>query len=154
MKAIKVTHLTFDMRIGGTEQVIKNLVENSDPQQVEMSVLCIESPIGPFGDVLMKKGVSVTAFARAQGFDRSLIKKIRHYIQHNNIDVLHCHQYTPWVYGVLAAVATKTKVVFTEHGRFYPDSSSWKRKLINPILHRFTNATTAISKATKEALVV
>jgi glycosyltransferase involved in cell wall biosynthesis len=48
---------------------------------------------------------------------------------------------------------TRTKVIFTEHGRFYPDSSTWKRKLINPILNLFTNQVTAISKATKQALI-
>jgi glycosyltransferase involved in cell wall biosynthesis len=44
-------------------------------------------------------------------------------------------------------------VIFTEHGRFYPDSSSWKRKIVNPVLAFFTDSITAISKATKQALV-
>ena len=87
------------------------------------------------------------------GFDTSLIAAIRRHIKTNNIDIIHCHQYTPWVYGVLAAFGTKTKVVFTEHGRFYPDTSSRKRKLLNPLLHKLTTATTAISSATKQALV-
>jgi len=154
MAKIKVTHLTFDMRIGGTEQVIKNLVENTDPQQVEASILCIESPLGPFADDLLNNGVEITAFSRSPGFDHSLIKQIRNYIKRNKIDILHCHQYTPWVYGALAAIATKTQVVFTEHGRFYPDSTTWKRKLINPLLHKITAATTAISNATKDALTI
>ncbi|MFC1747520.1 glycosyltransferase [Pseudomonadota bacterium] len=152
MAALKVTHLTFDMRIGGTEQVIKNLVENSDTDKVDASILCIESPLGPFADDLLAKNISVEAFSRSPGFDRSLITQIRNYLKQHKIDVLHCHQYTPWIYGVLAALPTKTKVVFTEHGRFHPDSSTWKRKLINPLLHLITAGTTAISKATKEAL--
>ena len=40
MIKIKVLHVTYDMRIGGTEMVIKNLIENSDPEQFEMSILC------------------------------------------------------------------------------------------------------------------
>jgi glycosyltransferase involved in cell wall biosynthesis len=149
-----VMHITYDMRIGGTEMVIKNIIEGSDNSLFEMSIFCIESPLGPFADDLLTKGVSITCHARKPGFDLSLIKAIKQHIKLNNIDVLHCHQYTPYVYGVLAAIGTKTKVIFTEHGRFYPDSSSWKRKLINPLLNRFTAATTAISAATKEALVV
>ncbi|MCF6324173.1 MAG: glycosyltransferase [Gammaproteobacteria bacterium] len=152
MGKIKVAHLTFDMRIGGTEQVIKSLIENADPHQLDMSILCIETPLGPFADDLISSGTSITSFTRSPGFDRNLIKKIRSHIKEHNITVLHCHQYTPWVYGVLAAFATATKVVFTEHGRFYPDSSNWKRKLINPLLHKITAATTAISSATKDAL--
>jgi len=149
---IKVMHLTFDMRIGGTEQVIKSLVENSDTQRIEMSILCIDSPLGPFADELLTKGINIKVLSRSPGFDRKLIKQIRIHIKQHRITILHCHQYTPWVYGVLAAFGTNTKVIFTEHGRFYPDSSSWKRKLINPWLHRITAATTAISQATKNAL--
>ena len=153
MKKIKVAHLTFDMRIGGTEQVIKNLIENSDSQQLDMSIICIESPLGPFADDLLANGTRITAFSRSPGFDRNLIRQIRNHIKQHHIDILHCHQYTPWVYGSLAAFLTRTKAIFTEHGRFYPDSSSWKRKLVNPLLHRITAATTAISHATKDALV-
>ncbi len=153
MAKIRILHLTFDMRIGGTEQVIKNLIENADTEHFDNSILCIESPLGPFADDLLAKGITIIALSRTPGFDYQLIKQIRCYIKQHNIDVLHCHQYTPWVYGVLAAFVAKTKVIFTEHGRFYPDSSSWKRKLINPWLHQITSATTAISAATKQALV-
>jgi glycosyltransferase involved in cell wall biosynthesis len=146
-------HLTYDMRIGGTEMVIKNIIQGADADQFDMSIFCIEQPIGPWGIDLQNAGLKVTAVERKPGFDTSLIFAIRTHLKHNKIDVIHCHQYSPWVYGVLAALGTKTKVIFTEHGRFYPDSSSWKRKLINPWLCRVTDHITAISKATKQALV-
>ena len=149
----KVLHVTFDMRIGGTEQVIKNLIEGTDKDQYEPSILCLEEPIGPFGEALIKKGVKIHTIPRQDGFDPGLILKIRQYIKKNNINILHCHQYTPWVYGVLAAFMTRTRVIFTEHGRFYPDSTSWKRALINPLLVMMTDKITTISKATKKALV-
>ncbi|MGS2721739.1 glycosyltransferase [Paraglaciecola aestuariivivens] len=150
---LKITHITFDMRIGGTEMVIKNLIEGSDSNLFEMSIFCIEEPLGPWGIDLQKSGIPITSKARKSGFDTSLISAIRQHIKTNNIDIIHCHQYTPWVYGVLAALGTKTKVIFTEHGRFYPDTSSWKRKLINPWLAKITDGITAISQATKQALI-
>lgn len=149
----KIMHITYDMRIGGTEMVIKNLIDGADKSQFDMSVLCIEAPLGPFAEDLIKDGIQFHELNRQPGFDKSLIKNIRKIIKQNNIDIIHCHQYTPWVYGVIAAMFTRTKVIFTEHGRFYPDSSTWKRKLINPVLNCFTNQVTAISKATKQALV-
>jgi glycosyltransferase involved in cell wall biosynthesis len=149
----KVMHLTYDMRIGGTEMVIKNLIEGSDPALFEMSIFCIEEPLGPWGKDLAQAGIQITSKTRQPGFDTSLIFAIRKHLKSNDINVLHCHQYTPWVYGVLAALGTKTRVIFTEHGRFYPDSSSWKRKLINPWLCRITKHITAISQATKNSLV-
>jgi glycosyltransferase involved in cell wall biosynthesis len=146
-------HLTYDMRIGGTEMVIKSLIEGSDPQQFEMSIFCIEAPIGPWGIELQNSGIKISTVERKPSFDMSLLFALRNHIKENKIDVIHCHQYTPWVYGVLAAFGTKTRVVFTEHGRFYPDSSSWKRKLINPWLCKITDHIISISKATKQALV-
>ncbi len=175
MSQTHIMHITYDMRIGGTEMVIKNIIdglansnENSEDlteqgvdrtsvrqkdEQFKMSVLCIESPLGPFADELQKDGIEFFQFNRQPGFDRQLIRQIHQTIEANNVDIIHCHQYTPWVYGVIAAAFTKTKVIFTEHGRFYPDSSSWKRKLINPLLNLFTDQVTAISKATKQALI-
>lgn len=150
---INLLHVTFDMHIGGTEQVIKNLVEATDKTKFNTSILCIESPIGPFGEILSKKGYQIDSVSRKKGFDIKLVFEIRKYVIRHKIDVLHCHQYTPWVYGVLASILTGTKVIFTEHGRFYPDRSSWKRKYINPLLVKLTDHITAISKATKQALV-
>jgi glycosyltransferase involved in cell wall biosynthesis len=150
---ISVMHITYDMRIGGTEMVIKNLIEGSDSELFDMSIYCIETPIGPWGIEMQNAGLAITATARKPGFDIALIFAIRKHIKTHNIGLLHCHQYTPWVYGVMAAFGTKTKVIFTEHGRFYPDSSTWKRKLINPWLGRITTYITAISQATKQALV-
>lgn len=146
-------HITYDMRIGGTEMVIKNIIDGCDSQLFEMSVCCIESPLGPFAQDLIKDGIQFHKLNRQPGFDRALIKNIRNILKKNHIDIIHCHQYTPWVYGVIAAAFTKTEVIFTEHGRFYPDSSTWKRKLINPILNLLTDQVTAISKATKQALL-
>lgn len=153
MSKIKVLHITYDMRIGGTEQVIKNLVQGSDSAIFDMSILCIESPLGPFADDLLTQGISINALSRQPGFDIKLISQIRRHIKHHQIDILHCHQYTPYIYGLFGSLFTSAKVIFTEHGRFYPDSSSWKRKLLNPVLHKLTTATTAISSATKQALV-
>ncbi len=141
------------MRIGGTEMVIKSLVEGTDKNLFESEILCIEPKLGPFGEQMVAQGIKVTNLHWVGGFDKKLILRIRKYIKINRIDILHCHQYSPWVYGVLAALFTKTKVIFTEHGRFYPDSSSWKRRLVNPQLNKATAHVTAISEATKQALV-
>ncbi len=146
-------HVTYDMRIGGTEQVIKNLIGGNQNDSINMSILCLESPVGPFGQQLQQQGIEIVQLQRQDGFDIHLIKAIRQVIKQHQIDVLHCHQYTPWVYGLFAALGTSTKVIFTEHGRFYPDFSSWKRRLINPWLAKLTHRISAISAATRTALI-
>lgn len=141
------------MRIGGAEQVIYNLVENTDKSMYDLSIICLDSALGPFGRQLQERGCQITSFNRKPGFDVSLIRDIRRHIKDHDIDVLHCHQYTPYVYGLLGSLGTKTKVIFTEHGRFYPDERRVKRVLINPLLNNLTAHVTAISSATLDALV-
>jgi len=149
----RIAHITFNMEIGGAEQVIYNLIEHTDPSKYEVSILCLEQPVGAFGKQLQKKGYEVTAFSRSPGVDFFLIKNIRDHIRLRNIDVLHCHQYTPYFYGIMGAAFTRCRVIFTEHGRFYPDIRKVKRVLINPILALFTDGITAISAATRDALI-
>lgn len=149
----RVAHITFDMRIGGAERVILNLVENTDRSKYEVSVLCLNAPLGPFGIRLREKGFSVVELNRRPGFDISLIRQVRRYLRDERIDVVHCHQYTPYVYGVLGAAFTGCRVIFTEHGRFYPDRRKLKRVVLNPVLQILTDAVTAISLATREALI-
>ncbi len=151
--ALRVMHLTHDMGIGGTEQVIKQLISGLDADVVECCVLCLDGQIGPLGVQLQGQGITVDRLHRQPGFDTALIGAIRTLLRKREIDILHCHQYTPYSYGVLAALLTGVRVIYTEHGRFHPDRHSWKRRLVNPLLNVATEAITAISEATRQALI-
>ncbi len=151
-KKRRILHLTYDMGVGGTEQVITQLVRNLDSGVYENRIACTDGQVGLLGEALQQQGYEFEIFSRQPGFDRELIKSIRAVLNRDQIDIIHCHQYTPFVYGVLAALFTRTKVVFTEHGRFHPDSYTWKRRLINPVLGWCTDSIVAISKATADAL--
>jgi glycosyltransferase involved in cell wall biosynthesis len=141
------------MTIGGAQQVIRQLVENMDESEIQSEVVCIDNRLGELGEILQKQGVKVHLLNRQPGFDFSLVKQLYTLIKTNHYDVIHCHQYSPYVYGLLASILTSAKVIFTEHGRFYPDYGTWKRKLLNPLFSLFTAKITAISYATKDALV-
>ncbi len=153
MQKLKILHITHDMNIGGAEKVIWSLIKNTNTTRFIPLLLCIDAPIGPWGLQLKEEGFGVFGLTRKPGLNFFLAQKIRELIKQQNIDIIHCHQYTPYFYGLLGAVGTCTKVIFTEHGRFYPDIPSWKRKLVNPILQYFTSAIVSISEATKQALV-
>lgn len=150
---IHILHITYDMNIGGTEQVIRNLVEGLDKTRFKSSIACIDGVIGPWGQELETKGFKHFCFKRQPGFDFQVIKALRKLLKTEKIDIVHCHQYTPYTYGWFASLFTGIPVIFTEHGRFYPDFSSSKRRFINPILQMRTALITAISQATKDALV-
>jgi glycosyltransferase involved in cell wall biosynthesis len=152
---IRVLHITFDMGIGGTEQVIRNLVTGDKWPEcgVQHHLCCIESPLGTWGCELQRSGVPVDVFQRKPKLDWSLVCQIHRIIQRRRIHIVHAHQYTPFTYGFLASRLTPAKVIFTEHGRFYPDSSTLKRRTVNRLMFPFVNKITAISEATKQALV-
>jgi glycosyltransferase involved in cell wall biosynthesis len=58
---------------------------------------------------------------------------------------MHCHQYTPFVYGSLAKLLRPgTRLVFTEHGRLTDAPISWKRRLVNPFLGRIPERSFAV----------
>ncbi|XKH00686.1 glycosyltransferase [Marinobacter nauticus] len=149
---VRVLHVTFNMGIGGTEQVIRQLITGLDPEKVTSEILCIDGQVGAIGEQLRESGIPIVAVQRRPGFDRSLIRIIRTRLRKGNFDVVHCHQYTPWVYGWFAALGLPVGVVFTEHGRFYPDRYRYKAALVNQAMARTTRAMVAISEATRQAL--
>lgn len=151
-KSYRVLHVTFNMGIGGTEQVIRQLVTHLPQNEFVSEVLCIDGTIGEIGRQLQKNGVEVQAFRRKKGIDLKLAIRLRRMIRDQKIDILHCHQYTPWFYGWLATRGTRARLVFTEHGRFYPDQYRYKAIFANPVMALFTDTVVAISAATRRAL--
>jgi glycosyltransferase involved in cell wall biosynthesis len=141
------------MSIGGTQQVIRQLLENNCNTGVNSEIVCLDNQIGDLGQLLLEKGYKIHLLNRREGIDIYLLLKLRKLIILGNFNIVHCHQYTPYTYGLLASLFTKAKVIFTEHGRFYPDFGTWKRKLLNPLFSFFTFRITSISNATKKALV-
>lgn len=146
---MKIAHLTYDMRIGGAEFVIKTLL--NDPKKD--LIICLQPNLGPVGTELKSLGYTILNLQWNDGFSIKTILALRQLIKQYKIDILHCHQYTPWCYGALSTAITSTKVVFTEHGRFYPDVKHPKRRFVNPILIALTDTITTITSATKQALV-
>lgn len=141
------------MEIGGTEQVIMQLVRGLDREQFTNVITCIDGAVGEMGKILEQENFLIHSFSRTDGFDRELIRQLRNFLITEQADIVHCHQYTPYCYGALAAIGLPTKVIFTEHGRFYPDVFSWKRRLVNQFLAKTTDAIVSISEATRQALI-
>jgi glycosyltransferase involved in cell wall biosynthesis len=68
--------------------------------------------------------------------------------------VIHCHQYTPFFYGAWAAAGTGIgQVVFTEHGRHFPDRVGWRRRGFNRFFARLARRITAVCDFTRRRLV-
>ena len=73
----RILHITFNMGIGGTEQVIRQLVSTLADADYENRILCIDGKVGEIGQQLVKGGTKVTALQRNPGFDLDLVRGIR-----------------------------------------------------------------------------
>lgn len=148
-----VGHVTLNMDVGGAEAVLVRLVRSLRDRDIGSCVYCVDGHVGAFGRQLQEEGVPIVTIGRRPGFDPSTVRGLRHRFREYSIDLVHCHQYTPWVYGTLAAIGTGSPVVFTEHGRLHPDRTRLRRRLANQLLRLRTASVTAISEATADALV-
>jgi L-malate glycosyltransferase len=118
---------------GGTERLVTQLVRRLRPAMPQ-AVCCLDH-VGIWGEELALEGVPVEALHRRPGFRPALSAGIARVAAKTGAQVMHCHQYSPFVYAVLArARHPRLRLVFTEHGRLSDAPPSMKRRLVNPIL--------------------
>jgi len=118
-----------------------------------MAVCCLDEE-GAWADGLRAEGTEVTALRRRSGFHPSLGSAIATTANRNHADIIHCHHYSPFVYGSLARMwRPSSKVIFTEHGRLSDAPPSTKRMIANWILRRAPQEVFAVSEHLKGHLV-
>jgi L-malate glycosyltransferase len=119
--------------------------------------ICIDR-IGPLGEQLAKEGFVVKGLDRKPGIDLNVAKGIRQCVNEHNVQLIHAHQYTPFFYSAvsrsgLGLVGSKPPVLFTEHGRHYPDVRKTKRVIFNKLLLHRKDRVTAVGEFVKQALI-
>jgi len=132
------------MQVAGAEVLVKQIIERL-AGQIEATVFCLDG-LGALGEQLRDANTPVVVLGRKPGLDWQVAKRLAKEVEDRNIEVLHTHQYTPFFYSALARLRhrARAKILFTEHGRHYPDVVSWKRRFANRwLLHRYADITTA-----------
>ena len=144
--------LVLTLSPGGTERLVIELCRRL-ANDVDTLVCCLDEP-GEWAAEVTKLNIPVISLARQPGFHPSLSVRLGEALKAHRIDVVHCHHYSPYVYGVLAAVLhPSVRVVFTEHGRLHGAGISTKRRLVNPVLSRWPARIYAVSAALKQDMV-
>lgn len=141
----RVAQLVLTLCPGGAERLAIELSRRL-ADRFGMTVLCLEQP-GALAGTLEANGIDVVAIRRRPGFRPSLARTIADLTRARGIDVLHCQQYSPYVYGALARVLRPSlRVVYTEHGRLGDGPPSAKRRAINPLLAPLLHGIYAVSE--------
>jgi glycosyltransferase involved in cell wall biosynthesis len=131
---IRVGFVLHVMQVAGAEMLVAETIRRLGAR-IEPIVFCLDS-IGALGEQLKAEGVPVVAYNRRAGLDLSVSWRMAKDLRSRGIQVVHAHQYTPFFYGSLAArlVNPRPQIIFTEHGRHYPDVTSLRRRLANKLI--------------------
>lgn len=152
-RPVHILQLVHSLFVGGTERVVCELVRAFNNSEFRTSVCCLDG-LGEFGQELIGERVRVHVLNRNPGLDLSIISKLREIYRHENIDLIHAHQYSPYFYGAVAALSgVRVPIIFTEHGRHWPDRLRVRRVVVNQILRISTAAYTAVSNFSRESLI-
>ena len=117
------------------------------------TVCCLDDEGAWAGD-LRSEGIEVIALRRTPGFRPEIGRRIAQVAADRGIRLAHCHQYSPFVYGWLAAWRLPAlKLVYTEHGRLSDAPPSWKRRAVNPMLSRFDGKAVAVSHELRDYMI-
>lgn len=152
-RPIHVLQVVHSLIVGGTERVVSDLVRAFNDGEFRTSVCCLDG-LGELGEELRREGIKVHVLGRKPGLDLTLISRVRALYRQESVDLVHAHQYTPYFYSATAALsAGLTPVIFTEHGRHWPDYLRMKRAVVNQFLRLTTGAYTAVSEFSRQSLI-
>jgi L-malate glycosyltransferase len=152
-RPVKVGFVVHVMRVAGAEMLVAETIRRLRPR-IDPVVYCLDD-IGPLGERLREEGVPVLAFGRRPGVDLSVSWRMAREIRTRGLDVLHAHQYTPFFYGAIASrlSGVRPRVIFTEHGRHYPDIVSTRRRVLNQLVfHRLADRINAVCEFSARSL--
>jgi glycosyltransferase involved in cell wall biosynthesis len=114
---------------------------------------CLDA-LGPLGEEVREAGVPVCVLRRRPGFDLRCAWRLSRWLRRQKVDLVHAHQYAPFFYSSLARwTARGIPVLFTEHGRDFPDFRRWKRVLANRFLLRRNDHVVAVGQHVRQALI-
>lgn len=147
-----VCHVLHSLHVGGGEALSRDIALKNTREFRPIFALLDE--LGDFGQELRKQGVEVTVVGRRPGFDLGCSRRLRRFFRREGVAVVHAHQYGPLLYSALARVpGMSTPILFTEHGRDFPDYRRWKRVGANRLLLTPGDRFIAVGDSVRKALI-
>jgi glycosyltransferase involved in cell wall biosynthesis len=149
---VRVLPVVLSLAPGGTERLVIEICQRL-PMGSVPAVCCLDAP-GEWAAELESAGTSVVALHRRSGFQPRLGSRIARLAREYDVQVIHCHHYSPFVYGAIAKLLRpQCGLVFTEHGRLGDTAPSQKRRAVNPWFARIPSAIFAVSADLKRHMI-
>ena len=140
------------MSMGGAERLAYRFAIASQGE-FRSVFACLDS-LGNVNDHGDEFSFAITSLRRKPGFDISCGRRFRDFLRTHGVAIVHAHQYAPFFYSALARLHRSCPpILFTEHGRDYPDYRRFKRVCANRLLLRRKDRVIAVGKRVRDALI-
>ena len=146
-----ICHVVHSLGIGGAEVLARDFARRIMPNARKVFA-CLDRE-GEMAHELRAEGFRVEMIGRSIGFDLSCARRLRQFFHETNVTLVHAHQYAPFFYSALSRnFGNSPPIVFTEHGRDFPDEPRMKRIMANRVLLRKNDAIVGVGRCVKAAL--
>lgn len=147
-----ICHVLLDMDMGGAEVLASGLARSLN-DRFQFVFACLDE-MGTIGNDLSQEGFPVGVIHREDGIDWKCGLRLSTFLRKHKVSVIHAHQYTPFFQSLVSRLAyRKPPIVFTEHGRHYPDVRSPKRVAFNRLMVRGDDRLVGVGRSVRQALI-
>lgn len=147
-----ICQLLHGLPIGGAEVLADRFVRCLS-DRYRFVIACLDQ-VGTLGEGLIADGYTLRPLERKAGLDLGCARRLARFLREEKVDLVHAHQYTPFFYALSTRLfGRRVPVVFTEHGRWFPDYPRRKRMLFNKLLARSCDRFLGVGENVRQALI-
>jgi glycosyltransferase involved in cell wall biosynthesis len=147
-----VCQVLHSLNVGGAEVLVAR-ISRELAHRFRFVFVCLDD-LGTLGAELRAEGFDVEVVERRAGFDRRCARRLAAWFRREHVSVVHAHQYTPFFYCLASGMLRKRPpVLFTEHGRWFPDFPRKKRMLFNRLMLRRSDRVVGVGEHVRQALI-
>ena len=132
---IRVGFVLHGLQVAGAEMLVLQIIERLRGR-IRPTIFCLDG-VGALGEQLKSLDAEIVPLDRRPGRDLRVSWRMARHIRRLGIEILHAHQYSPFFYAALAKVlshpllaltpsGSPVRLIFTEHGRHFPDHVSFR----------------------------
>src|ERR1044071_8736934 len=103
MSNILVAHVAYNLKIGGLERVVVNLVRGSLASPYRRLVVCLEQE-GELADEVKTLGVPLFNMSKHNGWDWNCIWRLAKLFRKEAVQIVHTHNMPAHFHGGIAAL--------------------------------------------------
>lgn len=152
MTRATICQLLHSLNVGGAEVLAARLGRRLR-DRYHFLYACLDG-LGPLGEQLRAEGFQVEVLDRQPGVDWRMTFRLSRFLRREGVDLIHAHQYTPFFYALAARLLyRRPPILFTEHGRSYPDFPRRKRMIANRLLLQRRDRVIGVGEAVRQALI-